>query len=324
MEQKNYALREVLIRLERGRTLYSGEEITNAEDAVRVMQEELRWYDREAVCIVNVNTKKQPINFNIVSIGTLDTSLVNMANVLKSSILSNAGAFIMLHNHPSGDLSPSREDLEVTKKMILAGSLIGIPCLDHIIIAGGRKEIYSMRTHRDLTFAPDDEQVQGGVSAIVAENEVLYHTPFGDESEAVLKKAVQGGQEKETKEEITIKFGKGLCQFFTSKKGDELARIKIPDTPYESWPSFVVGSQNVHENRYGKGYYIKLPADGKTTLTISRRTDDKEGVPGWERKEIQVDNRYLKELVEAYKKEPPDKEIKEDKTQEKKPGKKGR
>lgn len=304
MEQMMYPLQEVWIRLEEGRVLYSGERMTSPEQAVDVMQREMSRYDREVVCIVNLNNAKQPINFNIVSVGTLGVSIVDVANVLKSSILSNAGAFIMLHNHPGGDPTPSGADLEVTKRLILAGNLMGIPCVDHIIIAGGRKEIYSMREHNDLEFTPEFDQVMKGAADMVAEQGAAYQTPFGDIDPAALAVAMADtGREK--KEEVTLKFGKGLCQFFTSKKGTELARIRIPDTPFESWPSFVVPAKFVHENRYGKGYWMKLPADGKTELSISRRVTLEDGSEGWQEKRIPVDNKQLKDMVEAYKKEAP-------------------
>ena len=90
-----YPLQEVWIRLEEGRTLYSQEKLESPLQAVDVMQRELSRYDREVVCIVNLNCHKQPINFNLASMGTLSMSIVDIANVLKSGILSNADSFLL-------------------------------------------------------------------------------------------------------------------------------------------------------------------------------------------------------------------------------------
>ena len=106
MTQSVYPMQEVWIRLEEGRTLYSPEKISSPDQAAALMAMELSRYDREVVLIVNLNNANQPINFNMVSMGTLNMSVVDVGNVLKSCLLSNAGSFIMLHNHPSGDVTP--------------------------------------------------------------------------------------------------------------------------------------------------------------------------------------------------------------------------
>lgn len=303
MTQSVYPMQEVWIRLEEGRTLYSPEKISTPDQAAALMARELSRYDREVVLIVNLNNANQPINFNMVSMGTLNMSVVDVGNVLKSCLLSNAGSFIMLHNHPSGDVTPSKEDLSATRRMILAGALIGIPCLDHIIVAGNGKETYSMRENKDLEFAPGYEQMMDGAKEMVAESAAPFETPFGEiDPEEFARSQEQAGRGE--REEVTLHFGKGLCQFFTSKKGEEMARVKIPNTPYESWPSFVVPARIVHDNRYGKGYWMKLPADAKTTLTISKKVTGEDGLEKWQDKKIAVDNRHLKDLVEAYRKVP--------------------
>ena len=303
MEKEKYPLKEVWIRLEEGRTLYSSEPVSNAQTAVEIMQAELSRYDREVVCIVTLNTRKQPINFNMVSMGTINTSIVDIANVLKTCILSNAESFIMLHNHPSGDPTPSDLDIKATERMILAGLLIGVPCIDHVIIAGNRKEIHSMREHQDAEFEPGYDQVMEGSKSMVAEGSAAYQTPFGDIDEEALMAAQAAGAPQAKREEVTVHFGKGLCQFFTSKKGEEMARIKIPNTPFDAWPSFVVPARIVHDNRFGKGYWMKLPADGKTTLSIPKRVVLDDGTEGWRDKRISINNTKLKEMVESYRRE---------------------
>ena len=301
-KKETYQLKEVRIRLEEGRPLYSDQKISSVDDAVSVMERELSTYDREVVCIVMLTNAGRPICFNLVSMGNLSTSILDVVNVLKSCILANAASFIMLHNHPSGDISsPSWEDVESTRRVVLAGALMGIPCLDHVIIAGGRKEHYSMREHGDVDFDPGYEKVMEETRNMVAEGGVAYPTPFGDiDPDEVMQAMEASAQDK--KEEITLHFGKGLCDFFTSKKGAEMARIKIANTPFDSWPSFVVPARIVHDNRFGKGLWMKLPADGKTTLTIAKKVTGEDGLEKWQDKKRSVDNRKHKEMVESYKK----------------------
>ena len=159
MEKEKYPLKEVWIRLEEGRTLYSSEPVSNAQTAVEIMQAELSRYDREVVCIVTLNTRKQPINFNMVSMGTINTSIVDIANVLKTCILSNAESFIMLHNHPSGDPTPSAADIETTSQLESAGAMLGIRVVDHIVIGDG-----SYVSFRERGLLSDGRQPQGGAS----------------------------------------------------------------------------------------------------------------------------------------------------------------
>lgn len=132
MEEK-HELRMVSVRLVDAPPLLGSKKIRLPGDAVEVMAQELRNYDRELFCILNLRTRGQVINANIVTMGTLNTSLVCPREVFKSSILSNAAHVILVHNHPSGDCMPSQEDLKVTKKLQICGDLIGIPVVDHII-----------------------------------------------------------------------------------------------------------------------------------------------------------------------------------------------
>lgn len=144
MAEKKYKLKEVCIRLAEGHPLYSDVPLSSPGAALQVMRKEMEQFDRECLCVVNLNTKLQPINFNIVSVGELNQSIAAIPNILKSGLMSNAGAFILLHNHPSGDPTPSQADLTTTRKVIEAGKLMGIPCMDHIVV--GRNDRYcSMR-----------------------------------------------------------------------------------------------------------------------------------------------------------------------------------
>lgn len=134
--EKEYELKVVSIRLVDEPPLLSKEPIKNWQDAVSLMGEHLRKCDRELFCVLNLRTRGQVINMNIVSMGTLNLSLIHPREVFKSAILSNAAGIILLHNHPSGECTPSKNDIEVTKRLIECGNLMGIQVRDHVIIGG--------------------------------------------------------------------------------------------------------------------------------------------------------------------------------------------
>ncbi|MCO8121488.1 DNA repair protein RadC [Stieleria sp. TO1_6] len=90
---------------------------------------------QEEFHIVTLSTKHLPINTHLITRGTLDASLVHPREVFRPAIRDSASAVILVHNHPSGDASPSREDLQVTDRLTEAGKLLGISVLDHIVVA---------------------------------------------------------------------------------------------------------------------------------------------------------------------------------------------
>lgn len=147
-------LEQVSVRLIKDADIYSDKEIKNAEDAVRIIGKELlAELDREALCIVNLKSNGVPINFNIASIGSINQSLVTVRELMKSAVLSNAANAIILHNHPSGNVTPSKNDIATTKKLLNAFKMMDIELLDHIIVAGGESEkIFSMRENKVLDF----------------------------------------------------------------------------------------------------------------------------------------------------------------------------
>ena len=105
-------------------------------------------------------------------------------------------------------------------------------------------------------------------------------------------------------EEISIKFGKGLAEPFTGKDGKEYMRILIPNQDkgdHTPWASFVLPAKSVHENKYGKGLWAKIPADGTTTVTKAVQVGEQDGKRIWENQKSAVPNRELKARVEAYK-----------------------
>ena len=153
---EQYELKQVQVRLRLHEVepLYSTEPITDSDKAVEIMAKALSEMDREYVCVVNLDTKRHPINFNIVSIGDIDQAQIPIQNIFKSALLSNARLTLALHCHPSGSLEPSHADLDVTKRMVEAGRIIGIPVTDHIIVAGGTGLHTSIRSTNPELFSP--------------------------------------------------------------------------------------------------------------------------------------------------------------------------
>lgn len=92
---------------------------------------------KEAFIALHLDSKNRLLCLDHVSIGSLNASVVHPREVFKSCLLSSAAAVILLHNHPSGDPTPSREDLELTGRLREAGELLGIRVLDHVIIGSG-------------------------------------------------------------------------------------------------------------------------------------------------------------------------------------------
>ncbi len=92
----------------------------------------------ENFIILCLNTKNKIAGIHTVSIGSLNASIVHPREVFKAAMLNNASSIICLHNHPSGDPGPSRDDIETTHRLVNAGNILGIDVLDHIIIGDGR------------------------------------------------------------------------------------------------------------------------------------------------------------------------------------------
>lgn len=90
--------------------------------------------DREQFIIACLNTKNEPTNILVVSVGTLNKAIVHPREVFKTAILSNAASIVAFHNHPSGNSEPSQQDIELTNRLYEAGELLGIKLLDHLII----------------------------------------------------------------------------------------------------------------------------------------------------------------------------------------------
>jgi DNA repair protein RadC len=109
--------------------------INNESDAYELVKDELVNSDREMLLSVMLTVKNDLIGVETVSIGSITASTTTPRDVFKSAILANAVAIIVCHNHPSGELIPSKNDIEITKQLIAGGELLGIKVLDHLIVS---------------------------------------------------------------------------------------------------------------------------------------------------------------------------------------------
>ncbi len=104
------------------------------ETVAGYFMEELRHEEKEKVILLCLDNKAQMIAQTVLTVGTVNASLVSPREVFRYALKMQAVYIMMLHNHPSGDPKPSRQDLEITKRLLQTGALMDIPLLDHIII----------------------------------------------------------------------------------------------------------------------------------------------------------------------------------------------
>lgn len=112
--------------------------VTNPGIIADLMMDEMKFLNREHFKIAILDTKNQILAIENISVGTLNASIVHPREVFKIAIKRNANSIILIHNHPSGDPSPSNEDINITNRLIDSGNLVGIKVLDHIIIGDNK------------------------------------------------------------------------------------------------------------------------------------------------------------------------------------------
>ena len=122
--------------------------ISSPQDIGNVYMEELRYKKKEIFRVVLLNTKNVIIGSKDISEGSLNASIVHPREVFLEAIKKSANKMILMHNHPSGDPTPSSEDINITKRLISAGQIVGIEILDHVIIGDG--SFYSFKENRQI------------------------------------------------------------------------------------------------------------------------------------------------------------------------------
>lgn len=112
--------------------------IQSPDDAALLMMENMRHLDREHFKALLLNTKNQVLAVETISIGTLNSSVVHPRELFKVAIKKSCANIILVHNHPSGDPTPSREDIDITRRLQEGGEILGISVLDHLIIGDNK------------------------------------------------------------------------------------------------------------------------------------------------------------------------------------------
>jgi DNA repair protein RadC len=121
----------------------NGKPIKSAKDVYDYCSPKLRGADQEHFMVLHLDSRNRIIKDEIISIGTLNSSIVHPREVFKSAIRESANSIILVHNHPSGGINPSEGDKEITEKLFDAGELLSIKILDHVII--GKDLYYSFK-----------------------------------------------------------------------------------------------------------------------------------------------------------------------------------
>jgi DNA repair protein RadC len=126
-----------------------GKKQVNTPETVYEACSDMANFAQEAVVIICLDVKGKIISKNLVTLGLADQALVHPREVFRNAITDNASSIIMVHNHPTGETSPSAEDLRITRQMVEAGRVIGIRVLDHVIIGRSENDEKPFRSLRD-------------------------------------------------------------------------------------------------------------------------------------------------------------------------------
>ncbi len=167
----------VAVRLVKDAPLMSKNPINTPEEAVRLLGDYLCEMDREVICVINLRSDGAPINCTVCSVGALDQAIAHPRELMKTAILSNAVNIIMMHNHPSANLNPSKEDTMITDRMVTVCEILGIPLVDHIIVGGDNSEYFSFRERgvlpmKGIRLKDDHRELEMNTPA-VAEDHVI-------------------------------------------------------------------------------------------------------------------------------------------------------
>lgn len=124
--------------------------IRSPDDVKNLMMDEMRYLNKEYFKVIMLNVKNKVIAIETISIGSLNSSIVHPREVFKAAIERASSSIILVHNHPSGDPTPSREDIEITKRLSESGNILGIKVLDHIIIGDGKSISFKEKGYYDF------------------------------------------------------------------------------------------------------------------------------------------------------------------------------
>lgn len=199
-------LKRVSVKLVSDPPLLSNTPLNSPEAAERLLGELIGMLDREVFAVINLKSNYEAINCSIISQGVIDHTLANPAEILKTAILSNASHIIVMHNHPSGNINPSINDIYITNRMEEVCNLIGISLVDHIIVSPERDKYYSFKEKDMLpSYQIDTDKMYQKLK-----DEVI------DINKEYTIKNIVNKYFKESIEDIDIKTGYGMLESIIS------------------------------------------------------------------------------------------------------------
>lgn len=311
-------LEQVAIRMVEQPPLYSKEPMNNPDAAIRVMNEFLSQMDRELFCIVNLQADLTPINMNIVSVGSLNEALINPREIFKSAILSNAHSMMLIHNHPSGNLTPSTSDIQTTARMQELGELMGISLVDHII-TGRDGNYYSLRDKGEFpdsrirfsTRVEDIDLTKGMVTEAIAPYEEVTDTKEKDNvrdiptvQTATIPLPVQG----KDMDSIMQSLESGVEELFTSNRYQEFLKTMAKFHNYSFNNTMLIAMQRPdatlvtsYKNWQSMGRQVMKGEKGITIITPApyKKMKEKEVLDENQRSIMGTDGKPKTEKVEV-------------------------
>ncbi len=179
-------------------------------------------HDKESMVVVFLNTKNRVIDYEQVSVGTINSSVIHPREIFRNAILNKAVSVLLCHNHPSGELTPSDEDLAATKALKEAGEMLGIPVVDHIIITGlNRDAVYSFRAHG-----------------------ILEQNTHYDAGLSLAEKKMDVEDKDKALDEITAKLEEGIQEIFSSGKYEDYLKVMSRFHRYSLNNTVLIAMQN--------------------------------------------------------------------------------
>jgi DNA repair protein RadC len=139
----NYFKLKVQVQLVRDKAVSPLLVVKNPDEVYQIVKHEIQKWDRERFLAVMLNARNGVIGIDEVSCGSVNASVVHPREVFKAAILANAVFLMLIHNHPSGYVDPSKDDIELTQQLVKSGQILGIEVIDHLIVSS--KEYYSFR-----------------------------------------------------------------------------------------------------------------------------------------------------------------------------------
>ncbi len=164
---EDYMIDKISIRLVKDSSLNIDYPLSSPEKIAEVIGNELRDMDREIFCVIHLKGDCSVSSYTFASVGSIDRAIVSPREIFKGAILSNAASLVVMHNHPSGNIEPSDQDVLTTKRLNEACNLMGIPLMDHIIVGAGNSEYYSFAEHE---LVVTDKNIKPSMAAEMKKN----------------------------------------------------------------------------------------------------------------------------------------------------------